>query len=1168
MELPIHEILEGIRDGVITLDSEGRIKSMNRAAMQLAGRSAEESVGKFPWEIFAEGNGSALREAICRASSDGRQESSAQEHFEGYCAGIDRWLEADIYPGARGAGGAVVIVRDGAARHRAKHLEEQLGLALSIGRTGVWEFDLKLLRLRCSAETESEFGLPAGALGGRRSEALLALVHPEDREPLRTAFLNGIANRSIVAEEFRVIWPDGSQHFLYARGQVLCDEGGEPTAILGILVDITEQKRATREVEHKLEQMQVLSGLAEAVNRAYEPAEIYRAAVHGLIRVVRADRAGVLIFDPDGVIRFKAWSGLSDEYMAATTGHSPWRRGDSDVRIIAIPDVLEDDSLRGFRGVLEKEGIRAIAFIPLLGRGGVIGKFSLYYDRPHQFGAEELQIAQTIAAHVAFTAERRLAEIALRDSEERFRATFFQVAVGITEASLAGEFRLVNDRVCQILGYSREELVGKTFLELTHPDDRETCTKAIQDLLLGKAASYSREKRFLHKNGNPVWARVNVSVVRDEEQNPQCFIGVMEDTSERIHAERALRESEQRLTLALSAARIGLWERDLRGNSISISPTFPELADIPRNSTDWRERIHAEDRERVLALWQASVAAKSNWEAEFRVVLPDGGVRWVLSKAAVLLDDTGAATRMAGITLDITERKHAEAALRESEELFRKLADTTPVMMWMSGPDKLCTFFNKAWLNFTGRKLEQELGAGWAEGLHPDDVDNCYAAYSTAFDARRDFHLECRLRRADGQYRSLLCSGVPRFAPDGVFEGYIGSDIDITDLKAAQIEAAERQKLESLGVLTRGIAHDFNNLLGSVLSDAELAEVELASGESPLGQIERIKRVAIRASEIVRELMIYSGQDQADLGPLDLSRLVQEMLELLKVSISKHAILKADLPEGLPPLKGNAAQIRQIVMNLIINASEALGEQDGFIHVSTASAGNRRSLPAGSSENLADGDYLSLEVADTGCGITEEGQAKIFDPFFTTKFEGRGLGLAVVQGIVRAHSGAIHVCSVPGQGTTFQIFLPCAAAAREQKAAGVKTEAAQAANGSPRTLLLVEDEETLRAAISKMLRRTGFQVIGAGDGSAAVDVLRNHLGTIDLILLDVTLPGTPSREVVAEALRSRPSVKIVLTSAYSRETVVRSMDTPAVRGFIRKPFQFADLLRLLREAMA
>ena len=654
-----------------------------------------------------------------------------------------------------------------------------------------------------------------------------------------------------------------------------------------------------------------------------------------------------------------------------------------------------------------------------------------------------------------------------------------------------------------------------------------------------------------------------MSLVRDQDNQPQYFIGVVEDTTERIQAERALRESEQRLTLALSAARLGVWNCDLREKTVSLSPGHEGVAGSPRTYAEWTALIHPEDRQRVLSLVEESVAGKHNWEAEFRVLLADGRIRWVLSQGAVQLDDAGEAARLVGVSLDITERKQAEAALRESEALFRNLADTAPVMMWTTGPDKLCTFFNKTWLSFTGRTMEQELGHGWAEGIHPDDAERCFTGYCEAFDARRDFHIEYRLRRADGEYRWVLCSGVPRFAPGGVFAGYIGSDIDITDLKSAQVEAVERQKLESLGALTSGIAHDFNNLLGSVLAEAELAELEVSAGSSPVVQIQRIKAVAVRASEIVRELMIYSGQDQAEFGSVDLSRLVEEMLELLKVSISKHAVLKTELRKHLPAVRGNAAQIRQIVMNLIINASEALGEKDGVIHVTTSLAGGGRHRSTIPSTNLPEGDYLRLEVSDTGCGITEEQRARIFDPFFSTKFAGRGLGLAVVHGIVRAHAGAIQLSSRPGRGTKFQVFLPCAANGPDQNLASAPDVAVET-NGGAATLLFVEDEESLRTAVSKMLSRRGYSVVGAGDGSAAVHLLRSHPREIDLILLDMTLPGTPSREVIAEAQRTRPAVKVVLTSAYSREMVAQSLEAPIVRGFIRKPFQFGDLLRLLR----
>jgi CheY-like chemotaxis protein len=290
------------------------------------------------------------------------------------------------------------------------------------------------------------------------------------------------------------------------------------------------------------------------------------------------------------------------------------------------------------------------------------------------------------------------------------------------------------------------------------------------------------------------------------------------------------------------------------------------------------------------------------------------------------------------------------------------------------------------------------------------------------------------------------------------------------------------------------------------------------------------------------------------------------MLELLKVSISKHATLKADLPKNLPVVLGNAPQIRQIVMNLIINASEAIGEKDGEISVATSRfTGNLDLAPRGQA-GLPDCDYLRLEVSDTGGGLTADVRAKIFDPFFTTKFAGRGLGLAVVQGIVRAHGGAIDVVSTPDR-TTFQILLPCAGQAAAQNHAMVSALADRIPVAGA-TILVVEDEDTLRFSVSKILGKKGFSVVEAGDGSVAIDFLRSHKGDIDIILLDMTIPGASSRDVLAEAQRLRPATKVILTSAYSREMVTASVDTPQIKGFIRKPFRLDDLVGLLRNTLS
>jgi len=520
-----------------------------------------------------------------------------------------------------------------------------------------------------------------------------------------------------------------------------------------------------------------------------------------------------------------------------------------------------------------------------------------------------------------------------------------------------------------------------------------------------------------------------------------------------------------------------------------------------------------------------------------------------------------------GLTLwqasSLRQRKRAEVALRESEERFRNLANTAPVMIAASGPDGKATFFNRVWLDFTGRTMEQELGSGWAEGVHPDDLDDCLSSYASSFDARRNCHMEYRLRRADGEYRSVVCNGVPRFAPNGVLAGYIASCIDITDAKRAQEEALARQKLESVGQLARGIAHDFNNLLGGILATTELALADRAEGSFPEEELLTTRTAAIRGGEIVRQLMTYGGEESSAFEPIDLSLLVHEILQLLKVSISKHAILETELGEGLVAVHGNPAQVRQVVMNLVTNASEAIGDRAGVIRVTTAQVRVDSDANVTGAANLPTGNYLKLEVSDTGSGMRSEVQTKIFDPFFTTKSTGRGLGLAAVQGIVRSHFGAIKVVSSLGQGTRFEVLLPCT----DQQAQLIPDFVAQAsASEAARvtgTILIVEDEDTLRLAVSRMLRKKGASVIEARDGSAAVELFRANEPDIALVLLDVTMPGMSGPEVFTELRRMRPDIKIIITTAYSQETSAPTVGGQQSWAFIRKPYQLNDLWNLI-----
>ncbi len=517
---------------------------------------------------------------------------------------------------------------------------------------------------------------------------------------------------------------------------------------------------------------------------------------------------------------------------------------------------------------------------------------------------------------------------------------------------------------------------------------------------------------------------------------------------------------------------------------------------------------------------------------------------------------------------DLIERNMIEQALRESEARFRDLADTAPVIIWVAGPDMVMTFCNRPGLDFAGRTMADLSEGGWKDYVHPDDLRRLYPEFCQAVESRLPFRLEARLRRADGEYRWMLHTGIPRFVAD-VYIGHIGTMIDITDLRRNHEQILATQKLESLGTLAAGIAHDFNNLLGSICAQSDLALSESPS-DSPVREIlDSIGAVAVRGSEILNLIMDYADGrgDNAAFELVNLSSLIEEMIRFLQIFISKKAVLEMNLDHSLEAIPVNPAQIRRVVMNLVTNASEALEGQEGLIRVSTASEQIDQGARSSGGVGLSSGKYVVLTISDTGCGMTEDAQARAFDPFYTTKAVGRGLGLSPVPGILRAHRGGIDVVSAPRQGSTFRVFLPCGPGVPEEPRRTL--DAGEQPAAKHQVVLFVEDEETLRLAVSKLLQKRGFAVITAEDGHAAVDLFRDHAQDIDVVLLDLTLPGMSGPEVFRVLRGMKPDVKIIFSSGYDPQGITpgSAFTEEVLSNFIRKPYRIDELVYTLREAL-
>jgi PAS domain S-box-containing protein len=425
---------------------------------------------------------------------------------------------------------------------------------------------------------------------------------------------------------------------------------------------------------------------------------------------------------------------------------------------------------------------------------------------------------------------------------------------------------------------------------------------------------------------------------------------------------------------------------------------------------------------------------------------------------------------------------------------------------------------------------------------------------------------EIRNKAKDGTFYWVDTTIVPFLDAAGKPMQFVAIRADITERKVAEESIRQSQKLESLGILAGGIAHDFNNLLTSILGNCNLASMVLPTESPALPYLDQIEKATMRAADLSRQMLAYAGKGKVAIGRVDLNRLVHEMTELLSVSLSKKALIRYDLAPVLPEIMADPTQMQQVVMNLVTNASEAIPEGvNGSITLRTAELMVEKtyitvtSLPVG----LNPGRYVTLEVSDTGCGMTPEVIARIFDPFFTTKFTGRGLGLSALLGIVRSHGGGLKVYSEPGKGTAMKVFLP--------SADPVGAEGGLAAAPPPwragGTLLVVDDETDARAVARAMGTHLGFQVVEASDGEEAVALFRQRKGEFTLVLMDLTMPRMDGREAFLRMHDLDPTVPVVLTSGFSENDAVSDFAGRGLAGFLPKPYQRSQFEQIIRQAM-
>jgi PAS domain S-box-containing protein len=640
--------------------------------------------------------------------------------------------------------------------------------------------------------------------------------------------------------------------------------------------------------------------------------------------------------------------------------------------------------------------------------------------------------------------EQTEAEEALRRNEALYRATFDQAAVGMNYVSLDGRFLRVNPKYCQLLGYSQEELLRIRFQEITYPEDLQEESEQVKRLLSGQGVTTSYNQRCIRKDGSLTWLHVTVSLLRSESGEPLHFVGVVEDVTERLHAEEALRNSEERLRRVVESAPEGiLVERDRRilyVNAAAVTLFGASSAGelVGRNQLDF---ARPEDREEIIARSSAVAQRKAVPPAE-RIFLRMDGTPFPVEVSATPIEYDQQPASLVFLR-DISERKHAEAEKRRLEEQLLQV-----------------------------------------------------------------------------------------------------------------------QKMESLGRLAGGVAHDFNNHLTVISGYCDMLLANLGPGPRR-EEVEEIRAAGLRAGTLTQQLLAFSRKQMAERKPLDLNEVVSESGKMLGRLIGEQVEIVTSLDAGLGQVVADRGQMVQILMNLVINARDAM-PSGGRILIETANVDvDQQALP---SKDAVAGSFVLLSVADTGVGMSEETLQHVFEPFFTTKSLGigTGLGLSTVYGMVRQSGGWIHVESRLGEGSRFRIYLPRVAAAAVP---AERPPAPSTVTGGAETILVAEDQPEVRRLALRILKSNGYQLLEASSGPEALELSRRHASSIDLLVTDVVMPEMTGRELATRLQKSRPNIKVLYVSGYTADIIGREGVLDEGVDYLPKPFTPAQLAVKVREVL-
>ncbi|MAG55094.1 MAG: hypothetical protein CMJ83_02265 [Planctomycetes bacterium] len=564
------------------------------------------------------------------------------------------------------------------------------------------------------------------------------------------------------------------------------------------------------------------------------------------------------------------------------------------------------------------------------------------------------------------------------------------------------------------------------------------------------------------------------------------------------------------------------------------------------------------------------------WPLEVAALCAGAGCLAIATLLAMsLLQRNEARRRGDELLQELTRNMNETSSQLESGEIrMRQLTGVIPVGIFEADLDGNVLHMSTRAREITGLEKPATKGDRWIEAAHEDDRPAIRECIQHAVANREPFDVQCRFARDADEV--VWVSLHAQLQHDGAENpiGYVGYVADVTERRLAEETHArledrlrQTQKLESLAVLAGGIAHDFNNLLVGILGNAGLALADLEEESEVRVAVQQIEAAALRAAALTEKMLAYSGKGWLVVEPVNLNQFIEDSAHLLGITVAKGVRLEYDLDRSIPCVEVDPAQLRQVIVNLVINASESYCERGGPVAIRTSLVdAKRRDLEnAFAYEELPEGWYVVLEVKDEGCGMDAATQERLFDPFFTTKFTGRGLGLAATLGIVRGHRGAIQVESAPGEGTSVRVLLAAADPAAAPRSNPPESEHTHGGDGH--TVLIVDDEDIVRNMAARILRQRGFEVVEARDGAEAVQMYRDRSEEISVVLLDMVMPEMTGSQVFSKLRQVRAGVRVLLTSGYSESYAKDGFGEDDLAGFIQKPYRPSQLVEKIREVL-